>query len=767
MDPLSGKAACDRFMVNKHFRKGVSMKRESKSYLSVSGWHRLIAAVLALSMVVIPVHFPGNANAAEENLPDTFYKEDFNTEGITYRWETRTNTEADKVASATVADGKMSLSNPDANTGHDGQYVTSILTAKSGETDDTDQWTNYTVEMKGKILTSGSNQTKLGIMGRISKDTNGNMTFYYAYIRAGVQKVYLYKCTMNAAGAQTLVTELAAPAVTSTVANGADNTLKMTFKGNEIKVYLDDVEYISLEDDSSTHGGVGIQLTRRGTAEVDYVKVTHGDATTGFVENFADSRYIDGVEYDWAIHTKTATNQAASATVANGKMSLSNYSGATTQASSDAHYATAILAAQSGNADYTDQWTNYTVEMKGKILSSVSNQTKLGIMGRISKDTNGNMTFYYAYIRSGGQKVYLYKYTLSAAGTQSTTPTAIGTGSYNLTSATVANNVDNILKMTFEDKRIKVFLDDELCFDLEDESSTHGGVGIQLTRYGSAEVDYVKVYPTGADAGEGFTEYTFFDAATPADLSSQWVLTPSAQGSFAIAENQLTYTDETGAVGVAVLKAKAKTIMADSAVIAEGTVAANGGFAVLGRYDAAANNYYKLSMDLDDGLKLIRCVSGTETEIGTISRNDLWKDHGVMLTADTVYLLKLQMVDGQVKGFIDDLRIFSWKDPDWVAEGTLSSGVGGVELQNGSKLARLEIAQPEGVNSLSIIDAEGQAIGTAENPFKAPLGKYPEIKRLYLVTGVDADGAPETMILDRANVGEMDSSTIGVKHTTV
>ncbi len=81
------------------------MKRESKRFLRASGWHRLVAAVLALSMVIIPVRFPGTATAAEVTITDTFYKDDFNTDGITYKWEVLTKTQTDKVASATVADG--------------------------------------------------------------------------------------------------------------------------------------------------------------------------------------------------------------------------------------------------------------------------------------------------------------------------------------------------------------------------------------------------------------------------------------------------------------------------------------------------------------------------------------------------------------------------------------------------------------------------------------------------------------------------------------
>jgi hypothetical protein len=60
-------------MDNKIFGKGAIMKRESKNCLSGYSWRRILAVVLALSIVILPVQVPGIATAAEVTVPDTFY----------------------------------------------------------------------------------------------------------------------------------------------------------------------------------------------------------------------------------------------------------------------------------------------------------------------------------------------------------------------------------------------------------------------------------------------------------------------------------------------------------------------------------------------------------------------------------------------------------------------------------------------------------------------------------------------------------------------
>ena len=57
-------------------------------------WHRTLALILALSLVLIPVYFPSaaNAEAAEFTGPNNYFVDDFTDSrylnGVTYQWKT-------------------------------------------------------------------------------------------------------------------------------------------------------------------------------------------------------------------------------------------------------------------------------------------------------------------------------------------------------------------------------------------------------------------------------------------------------------------------------------------------------------------------------------------------------------------------------------------------------------------------------------------------------------------------------------------------------
>ena len=96
------------------------MKQSINKCMHSIWWQRIIAVVLALSMVLIPVQFPGIANATEEKQSDTWYHDDFDfttptTEddsddgnsgavNSSYKWGTKVS------ASKTVTANESSLS---------------------------------------------------------------------------------------------------------------------------------------------------------------------------------------------------------------------------------------------------------------------------------------------------------------------------------------------------------------------------------------------------------------------------------------------------------------------------------------------------------------------------------------------------------------------------------------------------------------------------------------------------------------------------------
>ena len=699
---------------------------------------------------------------------------------IVYKWNEMISKQLDgdgnpAIGGTTLAisDGKLALSNGPCAYKNNNLYHFIHLTAADGQTDYAERWTDYAVEMKGRFVTDAviplQDQTRLGLMGRVQVADDGSMTYYYACIRYSKKNVYLYKVTLNAAGnTQTFVTTLKDFSMGAAFAADKDYTLGMDFKGSTITVTLDGAALFSVEDTSYTAGGIGVQLTRQGCAEVDYVKITHRDATKGFVDNFADSRFLTGVTHKWNEKVTAAVNGSGVAQmgetifdIEGGKLTIGN----TTTYTNDHLYHIGYLSASDGATDYASLWTDYTVEMKGKFVATdarpLTTQTKLGLMGRVTVDTAGVITGYLAYIRQGQKDLYLKKFTISADGK---TQTWEALGSKNVVTTAFAPDTEYTLKMVFDGSSIKVYLDDVEQLSATDASCPAGSVGVQLTRAGTIEVDYIKVFPNGADSGAGFAEYPFnTDLAT---LGNQFNFTASASGTFAVENTQLTYTDSTaGAFGLAALKPKAKAMLLDSAIIAEGSAAADGGFAVLGRFDAVNKNYYKLTMLQGSGMQLIRCSAGTETVVAAIDRNALWQEFGVMLNPETVYELKLQVYADKVEGFIDGICVLSWTDT-----APLAAGVGAAELLSGTKLNKLEIAPADAVKKDTNFNGKASDLKDHLVAFadvmEVPAGHTPDLKHLYLMVEM-YDGSTRIVPVDMAEVGEFAVDSLGEKAVTV
>lgn len=132
-------------------------KQESKVTLG-SMLRRALALVLVLSLVVIPVQFPGVSNAVEENaeLTDVYFSEDFSAdeeEGTKFQWNENFTSQYEKkidgqkfmvdCVSGKVNEGnyQFTIANSTSKLGMDGIY----LSGMSNGADVTSSWKDYTV----------------------------------------------------------------------------------------------------------------------------------------------------------------------------------------------------------------------------------------------------------------------------------------------------------------------------------------------------------------------------------------------------------------------------------------------------------------------------------------------------------------------------------------------------------------------------------------------------------------------------------------------
>ena len=305
-------------------------------------WTRVIALVLAFSMLLIPVQFPSRAAALEERQNDTFFEDDFSTDGfitgVTTKWNEKHFYGENSVR---YADGRVYFENSNtAQNAHNHSLV--YLTKTDGATEYTKFWTDYSVEISGGFISGQlATQTHLGVMGRVQVDAEGVTTFYYAYVKQNSSNVWLYKVTIAVDGKQTPV--LIANTAAVKTAPDTEHTLKMSFEGNNIKVLVDGNCYIDVIDESnfSTCGGVGIQLTRQGNAYVDWIKVTHASITESFVDNFDSAQSDSALQWNQFRRWEGDTTE-----IADGKMNI-----AVTTGENVKNYAGSYLSLMDGQTD--------------------------------------------------------------------------------------------------------------------------------------------------------------------------------------------------------------------------------------------------------------------------------------------------------------------------------------------------------------------------------------------------------------------------------
>ena len=440
---------------------------------------RLLAMLLVVSMVagMVPAttFASGSSSSTSTNLDDVLpnilvdsFGDDRYTDGTLYKW---TALDYSTTFSKTLLErGYFNLTNMapgQTNKNFISNYLTAINMV-TGE-DYAQNWSNYSVEMNYRVDTfdpviEGDQETtdalsiarKKGtmlVMGRVQHHADGSATFYAGGFQYAdpdhetnydkVTKFILYKGMRYGAADGYKVTLTSLGGATVNFSLDTFHTVKLSFVDNKIEAFVDGECLVTAEDNDYTAGSVGFMLNRCGSMAINSLKVVHEDDISTFVDEFSDSRYVDGAVYKWTpdndsawqnkdgvltggaagnagveydpvavaskwniqdMYPQSVTRGDISAT---GMLSFVNASAASTEK----NYVTTYLTLASDDGEQTANWTNYAVEA-GLKLSDGNAQTKLGLMGRVQIDKDGNGTYYAAGIRYNNNAVYLYKGTI-------------------------------------------------------------------------------------------------------------------------------------------------------------------------------------------------------------------------------------------------------------------------------------------------------------------------------------------------------------------
>ena len=508
-------------------------------------WHRFIAVLLAISLVLIPVHFPKRVSAegTDQKIPANYFTDDFSdnrySNGVTYKW----NQNIGSGNTAIVENGVYKIAKGAGST----YSAISRLTVRDSEADHSYEWKDHTVELKYMREPESSTVTQantLQIFAKIQEDAKcyyrlqltGNLTV------GGTGTFSLFKFYYDEESQTYTSKELGRSGPTTTP--GVWYTIRMEFSGNRIKVYYDDKLQINVEDENAYEKGA-IELRTQGNSGsgityIDDFSMTPSGGATVFSDSFVDDRYFNGTTYQWNHGAEIAyqwekhhTNGTSSSIGLSDQQYADTYGNSLNvdrATSSAADYILLTVKSPDGT-DITASWEDYTVE--ADIRRNTSTSAGVYLMGKVHRDSNGKLYYYALKIHSN--HVYLNKYFIS-----STDNKAYNTASIILASSAAGEGNWAHARMTFEGNRITASLtyikngaETTVTNTITDNGTwtsgaaeagpyfEAGGVGIRVDRAGDtaswvANIDNFKV--TSADGTvlfyDDFSDETYFNGKT-------------------------------------------------------------------------------------------------------------------------------------------------------------------------------------------------------------------------------------------------------------
>ena len=471
------------------------MKENRKKHQAIVGARRVIALVVALSMLLIPVEFPGLANAVgastgssgEVVLPQNYFYDDFSDNkylnGVTYQWD------VSRTGQSYVRDGKYYL-DPDTVSGGYVYYNYALLraTASDPETkasvDVTASWKDYTVEVDINRVENTVN-VQGGILGRVSIDpATGKLCYYTFVVRDG--DALLYKSYVDSTGTYKNNQLLGRP---STKSPGKVTTrIAMEFAGNTIKCYANGSLVYTYVDDGTygaplTSGTVGMYVTpNNALVSYDNFRVSYSPETTAFFDDFTDERYFDGYTYQWV--DEPGPEQPKYDVSYNwGKFGSSSIDGAVAEGrfavqtlrSAAANYLF-LNAKTVGDADPFAVWSDYKVEVDvQRINAAEGGDGGLYLLGRVNGDGSFYALQYYG-------EISLWRF---SGGLAQSAPTGVRLKNVGFVGRDYAGQIH--MEMSFSGDQISVYavardengqITREERFSVADSTYTSGGIGM-------------------------------------------------------------------------------------------------------------------------------------------------------------------------------------------------------------------------------------------------------------------------------------------------
>ena len=139
-------------------------------------WHRALALLLAVSLVLIPVEFPGSAHAvgqtATDTVPGDHFADDFSTDalkkGVIWKWK--------YVGNAKISDGALNIGNE--ATSNSAAYLSAVVGEGASAQDISANWTDYTITAVVDRTGVPASNYMGGITGRITKNADGTYSYY-------------------------------------------------------------------------------------------------------------------------------------------------------------------------------------------------------------------------------------------------------------------------------------------------------------------------------------------------------------------------------------------------------------------------------------------------------------------------------------------------------------------------------------------------------------------------------------------------------------